>query len=163
MNGAQNCKSLNIFVFMCEHPWIILFQLCVLFRRCEGAPVYPDETLQQIRKLNVTQANLIASNSTVKCNLIPNLCDWQLHLYEGHAFSVPLVQTVESTTTRSPALPIAGQKIFELNHNVSGPQLFILAEIEPKSRRELRRKRKLWRRATFNHLSKQKFILLVVQ
>ncbi|XP_032572436.1 uncharacterized protein LOC116800620 [Drosophila sechellia] len=146
-----------------SYTWIVLFQLCVLFRRCEGAPEHPDEALQPLRELNVTQANLIASNSTVKCQLIPNLCDWQLHLYEGHAFSVPLVQTVESTTIRPPAPPMAGLKIFELNHNVSGPQLFILAEIEPKSRRGLRRKRKLLRRATFNHSSKQKFILLAVQ
>ncbi|XP_043645401.1 uncharacterized protein LOC122614809 [Drosophila teissieri] len=149
--------------FFRSNPWIIFLQLCVLFRWCEGAPVHQDEALQQLRVLNVTQASLIASNSTVKCSLTPNLCDWQLHLYDGHAFSVPLVQTMESTTTQAPPLPTAGQNIFELNHNVGGPQLFILAEIEPKSRRRLRRKRKLWRRATFNHSSKQKFILLVVQ
>ncbi|KQS62233.1 uncharacterized protein LOC26526045 [Drosophila erecta] len=149
--------------FFRSNPWIIVLQLCAFLRWCEGAPVHQNEALQQLSQMNVTQANLIASNSTVKCSLTPNLCDWQLHLYEGHAFSVPLAQTMESTTTRAPPLPTAGQKMFELNHKVSGAQLFILAEIEPKSRRRLRRKRKLWRRATFNHSSKQKFILLVVQ
>ncbi|KAH8358245.1 hypothetical protein KR084_009080 [Drosophila pseudotakahashii] len=136
-------------------PWLLLF----LLRWSEAAPQpIQDEALQQLRQLDLSQAKLIAANSSAKCTLTPNLCDWQLHLYDGHAFSVPLVQAVESIPSSTVPPPKSGQEIFELTHPNSGSQLFILAEIEPKPRR-----RKLRRRATFNHLSKQKFVLLVVQ
>ncbi|XP_016989467.1 uncharacterized protein LOC108051763 [Drosophila rhopaloa] len=140
-----------------------LFLFCILARWCEAAPLLQDEALQQLGQLNLTQAKLIADNPSVKCSLTPNLCDWQLHLYEGHGFSVPLVQAVESPPTRAPSK--AGQEIFGLGHQDGGGQhqLFILADIEPKTRRKLRRKRKLRRRVALNHLSKQKFVLLVVQ
>ncbi|XP_016928486.3 uncharacterized protein [Drosophila suzukii] len=141
--------------------WLVFLPCCVFLRWCEAAPQIQDEILQQLKELNLSQAKLIAANSTVKCSLTPNLCDWQLHLYENHRFSVPLVETVKSTPTKAP--PNAGQEIFELTHQDSGSQLFIVAEIEPKSRREWRRRGKLRRRPTFNHLSKQKFVLLVVQ
>ncbi|XP_016992933.2 uncharacterized protein [Drosophila takahashii] len=136
-------------------PWLLL----LLLRWSEAAPQHiQDEALQQLRQLDLSQAKLIAANSSAKCTLTPNLCDWQLHLYEGHSFSVPLVQEVESKPSSTVSPPKAAQEIFELTQPNTEPQLFILAEIEPKSRRG-----KLRRRATFNHLSKQKFVLLVVQ
>ncbi|XP_016946798.1 uncharacterized protein LOC108022422 [Drosophila biarmipes] len=142
-------------------PWLVLLPCCFFLQWCEAAPQIQDEVLQQLKELNLSQAKLIAANSTVKCTMTPSLCDWQLHLYEGHEFSVPLDQTVESITTKAPSN--AGQEIFELTPQDSGLQLYIVAEIEPKSRRERRRKGKLRRPSTFNHLSKQKFVLLAVQ
>ncbi|XP_017051571.1 uncharacterized protein LOC108095146 [Drosophila ficusphila] len=141
--------------------WLVLLVSCGLDRRCRAAPQIQDEALQQLKQLNLAQAKLISDNSSAKCSLTPNLCDWQLHLYEGHGFSVPLNQAVESATTQKPST--TGQEIFELSHQNTGTQLFILAEIEPKFRRKLRRKSKFRRRATVNHLSKPKFVLLVVQ
>ncbi|XP_017072791.2 uncharacterized protein LOC108109027 [Drosophila eugracilis] len=142
-------------------PWLVLISFFALAQWSKAIPLLQDEALQELKDLNLTQAKLISDNSSAKCSLTPNLCDWQLHLYDGHAFSVPLVQAVQSTTTQSPSK--TGQELFGLTHQDSGMQLFIVAEVEPKSRRELRKKRKLRRRVTFNHLSKQKFVLLVVQ
>ncbi|KAI8036895.1 uncharacterized protein LOC128256111 [Drosophila gunungcola] len=138
-----------------------LFTFCILVLWCEAAPPIQDEALQQLRQLSLTQAKLIVDNSSAKCSLIPNLCDWQLHLYEGHVFSVPLIQPMENPTTPAPSK--FNQEVFGLARQENGPQLFIVADVEPKSRRKVRGKRKLRRRFTLNHLSKQKFVLLVVQ
>ncbi|XP_017126302.1 uncharacterized protein LOC108145411 [Drosophila elegans] len=138
-----------------------LFTFCILVLWCEAAPTIQDEALQQLRQLTLTQAKLIADNSSAKCSLTPNLCGWQLHLYEGHGFSVPLIQPVQNPTTRAPSN--VAQEVFGLTRQENGPQLFIVADVEPKSRRKVRGKRKLRRRATLNYLSKQKFVLLVVQ
>ncbi|XP_034652818.1 uncharacterized protein LOC117891447 [Drosophila subobscura] len=126
------------------------------------------EALQQIPKLNRTQVQLIAGNASLRCGLIPELCDWQLHLYSGHPFSVPLSfgeSTVSSsssstnTTTQSPKDVVAAstEEVFSL------PSLLLVAQVEPKPRREKRRKRKLRRRPTFGLLSKKQFVWLFFQ
>ncbi|BFG06098.1 uncharacterized protein DMAD_04686 [Drosophila madeirensis] len=121
------------------------------------------EALQQIPKLNLTQVQLIAGNASLRCGLIPELCDWQLHLYSGHPFSVPLSfgeTTVSSTTTtQSPKDVVAAstEEVFSL------PSLLLVAQVEPMPRREKRRKRKLRRRPTFGLLSKKQFVWLFFQ
>ncbi|SPP73806.1 uncharacterized protein LOC117591975 [Drosophila guanche] len=128
------------------------------------------EALQQIPKLNLTQVQLIAGNASLRCGLIPELCDWQLHLYSGHPFSVPLsfgestvstpaTITTTTTTTQSPkdVVVASTEEVFSL------PSLLLVAQVEPKPRREKRRKRKLRRRRTFCLLSKKQFVWLFFQ
>ncbi|XP_022232787.2 uncharacterized protein LOC111081140 [Drosophila obscura] len=120
-------------------------------------------TLQQIPKLNLTQVQLIANNASLRCSLIPELCDWQLQLYSGHPFSVPLSfgESMVSTTTQAPKDVVAAstptEEVFSL------PSLLLVAQVEPKPRREKRRKRKLRRRPTFGFLSKKRFVWLYFQ
>ncbi|XP_017024960.1 uncharacterized protein [Drosophila kikkawai] len=136
-------------------PWQVLFTICLAVRWCTAGPVIHDDVLQDLKRLNLTQAKLIAENSTIKCSLTPNLCDWQLHLYEGHSFSAPLAPVVQAT-----AAPV--RETFELTPPEAGPQLFIVAEVEPKPKRKVRHRRKLSRRTPFNYSSKHRFIWLVL-
>ncbi|KAH8373107.1 hypothetical protein KR009_011895 [Drosophila setifemur] len=130
-------------------PWLIVIHFAILPWLYQAAPMLHDADLQQLTKLNLIQAKLITNNSTAKCSLTPFFCDWQLHLYEGHTFSVPLAQTVVSTTSMAP--PISRDpEIFDLTSLQSGAQLFIVAEVEPKKRQVLRAKRKHRRRTTGN-------------
>ncbi|KAH8410986.1 hypothetical protein KR222_004914, partial [Zaprionus bogoriensis] len=129
--------------------WLLLLLLTLfgsLFDR--GTAVLPHvEALQQIPQLNQSQLALIAQNATARCNLWPQLCAWQLHLYEGHAFSVQLPHNVatspESTTsTTSPTTeaPSAVPLIFTVPGLQNTQQLLIYAQVEPKRGRTRRRR-----------------------
>lgn len=135
--------------------WLLLLSIFAVDAGAVGGTA-----LQELTKLNLTQAKLISDNTTVKCTVIPDLCDWQLHLYEGHAFSVPLLQTAAPQAT-SPAPSTPAPEIFELSPQDSGLKVYIVAEVIPKP--EQRRRRKLRRRTAFNYFPKQKFALLVFQ
>ncbi|XP_020806843.1 uncharacterized protein LOC110182992 [Drosophila serrata] len=140
--------------------WQVIFTICLTVRWCTTSPVINDGVLQDLKKLNLSQAKLVADNSTIKCSFTPNLCDWQLHLYGGHSFSVPLQPVVDKTIAQKTTTV---RETFELTPPGAGPQLFLVAEVEPKPKKEMRRKRKLARQTPFNYLSKHRFILLVLQ
>ncbi|KAH8260963.1 hypothetical protein KR044_001113 [Drosophila immigrans] len=137
-------------------------------------PPHLAETLHQIPQLSHDQVALIAGNATARCKLTPELCDWQLHLYEGHAFSVQLPQhnnnggnnststtstssttTTTTTTTRAPLvetepIPI----IFAVPGSDPSHKLLIYAQVErrqswtklSKSQRQRQRRRRQRRR-----------------
>ncbi|KAH8279337.1 hypothetical protein KR026_006898 [Drosophila bipectinata] len=135
--------------------WLLLLSMC-----SSDAAAVEATALQGLTKLNLTEAKLISDNTTVKCMVTPDLCGWQLHLYEGHAFSVPLPQAAApQATTQEPSMPAT--EVFELSPQDSGSRIYIVAEVKPKSER--RRRRKLRRRTSFNYFSKQKYALLVFQ
>ncbi|KAH8258105.1 hypothetical protein KR038_005747 [Drosophila bunnanda] len=142
--------------------WIVVvLAICLTARCCTAGPVINDGVLQDLRKLNLTQAKLVSDNSTLKCSLTPNLCDWQLHLYEGHSFSVPLSPVERGTVALKNPGPV--RETFALTPSGGEPQLFLVAHVEPKPKKEMRHKRKLARQSPFNHSSKHRFILLVLQ
>ncbi|KAH8290461.1 hypothetical protein KR054_003302 [Drosophila jambulina] len=141
-------------------PWQVVFTICLAAQWCTASPVIHDGVLQDLKKLDLNQAKLVADNSTLKCSLSPNLCDWQLHLYEGHSFTAPLLPVVQGTEAQKITAPV--RETFGLTPPEAGPQLFIVAEVEPKPKREVRRKRKLARRTPFSYSSEHRFILLVL-
>lgn len=118
------------------------------------------EPLQQIPQLSYGQLVLIASNATVRCNVMPQLCNWQLHLYDGHAFSVELPQhvatstastiTKESTTTttsttKAPKIePQLAPLIFAVPGLDNPQKLLIYAQVErePRPKRGRSRRRR---------------------
>ncbi|KAH8371169.1 hypothetical protein KR093_006361 [Drosophila rubida] len=138
---------------MCDGLRMLLLPLVALTwpvaRLDAAAPRLLEETLQHIPKLSHAQVALIADNATARCELMPQLCDWQLHLYDGHAFSVQLPQRDSSksnnaasststsstssttTTTSSPLLeneptPV----IFAVPSSDQGHKLLIYAQVE---------------------------------
>ncbi|EDW85919.1 uncharacterized protein Dwil_GK22886 [Drosophila willistoni] len=119
--------------------------------------------LKQIPTLNLTQVTLIAENATARCNLIPNLCNWQLHLYGGHAFSVPLKQEEQKKAMEKEIIkPKPTRTVFTLSLPDDSKELLFYADIEPKSRAmEKRRKRRLRPRrpATFHSVGQRNVIL----
>ncbi|XP_015039931.2 uncharacterized protein [Drosophila pseudoobscura] len=143
--------------------WPLLPLFCLVVRSSSATPALQEEALQQIPTLNLTQVQLIAGNASLRCSLIPELCDWQLHLYSGHHFSVPLsfAESTVSTTTLSPMEVVAASTPTEQVFSLA--PLRLVAQIEPKPRREKRGKRKLRRRSTFGILSKKQFVWLFFQ
>ncbi|KAH8255858.1 hypothetical protein KR032_001287, partial [Drosophila birchii] len=135
--------------------WQVIFTICLSVRWCTASPVILDGVLQDLKKLNLSQAKLVTDNATIKCSLTPNLCDWQLHLYEGHSFTVPLSPVVPGNAAQKTKAPV--QETFALTPPEDGPQLFIVADVETKPKKEMRHKRKLARRTPFNYSSKHRF------
>ncbi|EDV35981.2 uncharacterized protein Dana_GF12745 [Drosophila ananassae] len=135
--------------------WLLLLSICAA-----DAGAIDGTALQELAKLNLTQAKLISDNTTVKCMVTPDLCDWQIHLYEGHAFSVPLPQAAAAQAATQ-ALSTPAPEVFELSPQDSGSKIYIVAEVKPKPER--RRRRKLRRRTAFNYFPKRRFALLVFQ
>lgn len=135
--------------------WLLLLSICAA-----DAGAIDGTALQELAKLNLTQAKLISDNTTVKCMVTPDLCDWQIHLYEGHAFSVLLPQAAAAQAATQ-ALSTPAPEVFELSPQDSGSKIYIVAEVKPKPER--RRRRKLRRRTAFNYFPKRRFALLVFQ
>ncbi|XP_034105390.1 uncharacterized protein LOC117568689 [Drosophila albomicans] len=104
----QVLSSQGVAMAMCDGlRMLLLLPAMVLAWSVVRVDATLDETLQHIPKLSHAQVALIADNATARCKLTPELCDWQLHLYEGHAFSVQLPQdnniTNSTSTTTSPS------------------------------------------------------------
>ncbi|KAH8280446.1 hypothetical protein KR018_007488 [Drosophila ironensis] len=158
--------------FFKTFSWLLLHSICMV--QVGAAPPLPEESLQQLLQLDLSQAKLASDNATAKCIVTPDLCDWQLHLYEGHAFSAPLSPATTNPAPTVPASPspspspaaaplMPAPEVFHINPPDGGSQLFIVAEVERRREQAARRKRKLRRRTTFNYSPKRKFVLLVFQ
>ncbi|KAL7735330.1 hypothetical protein ACLKA6_015718 [Drosophila palustris] len=132
---------------MCDVLLLLLLSLPLLTwsnLQAEAAPLNDEVALRQIPKLSHGQVALIAGNATARCKFIPQLCDWQLQLYEGHAFSLQLPQTnnnnynnvasttTTTTTTSSPQVEsVSNSVIFA----VPGQnKLFIYAQVERRAK-----------------------------
>ncbi|EDV90334.1 GH11316 [Drosophila grimshawi] len=126
-------------------PRTLVLLLIQVIIRCEAAPI-PNviAALQQIPKLSYGQLSVLDANSMARCNLIPQLCDWQLHLYEGHSFSVHMpnfspgvigelesnaVHTTTTTTTERPSILLR----FEVSGLKKSDNLLIYAQVEGKA------------------------------
>ncbi|EDW58847.2 uncharacterized protein Dvir_GJ18722 [Drosophila virilis] len=117
--------------------WLLL-QLAI---RSEAVAPPSLEALQQIPQLSYDQVALIADNATARCQLMPQLCDWQLHLYEGHPFQVELPSSQDAageqmevvtrpaagTSTASPNLSLLSFAVPGVNNN---HELLIYAQLD---------------------------------
>ncbi|EDW08211.1 uncharacterized protein Dmoj_GI19840 [Drosophila mojavensis] len=98
--------------------------------------------LQQIPQLSHEQVALIAANATARCQLVPQLCDWQLHLYEGHAFQVSLPETGPEQDEQLPSEPNAQQLLFTVPSAEHEQMLLIYAQVERKAKPSLKTRNK---------------------
>lgn len=142
-----------------------MYFLLLLLTGClfvEGIAIESNiEPLQQIPQLSYGQLVLIANNATARCSLMPQLCNWQLHLYDGHAFRVELPQhvatstastitkesaTIATSTTKVPQMePQLAPLIFAVPGLDNPQQLLIYAQVErePRPKRGRSRRRRL--------------------
>lgn len=125
---------------MCVELLLLLLLASCLFVEgsTEGSYLEP---LQQIPQLSYAQLSLLASNATARCSLMPQLCNWQLHLYEGHGFPVELpTSTVgtSSTTSTTVAPQMPAPLIFAIPGLNNPQQLLIYAQVEPETPRPKR-------------------------
>ncbi|XP_034480014.1 uncharacterized protein LOC117785865 [Drosophila innubila] len=123
---------------MCDVLRMLLLLLAWLTLLQVDAAPGDDEALQQIPKLNHAQVALIAGNATARCKLIPELCSYQLHLFEGHAFSVQLSQNdnnnnLATTTTTTNTPPVDSESI-PMIFAVPGHKLWIYAQVERRTK-----------------------------
>ncbi|KAM8711312.1 hypothetical protein ACLKA7_000452 [Drosophila subpalustris] len=131
---------------MCDVLMLLLLLLPLLtwsYLEAKAAPLSDEVALRQIPKLSHGQVALIAGNATARCQFIPQLCDWQLQLYEGHAFSLQLPQTsnnnnnvasttTTTTTTSSPQVEsVPNAVIFAVPGQNT---LFIYAQVERRAK-----------------------------
>jgi len=137
---------------MCHRLRMLLLFLTWPVLQLDAAPTNAnDEALRQIPKLSHAQVALIAGNATERCKFRTELCDWQLHLYEGHAFSVQLPQNSNklnynksvATTTTTTSLPPVESKPIPVIFAVPGHKLFIYAQVERRPNLAKTRRRKL--------------------
>jgi len=147
------CHRLRMLLLLLFLTWPVL--------QLDAAPTTNtnDVALSQIPKLSHAQVALIAGNATERCKFRTELCDWQLHLYEGHAFSVQLPQNSNNknknnksvaTTTTTTSLPPVESKPIPVIFAVPGHKLFIYAQVERRPNLAKTRQRKLL--ANFNKL-----------
>ncbi|XP_030560507.1 uncharacterized protein LOC115762447 [Drosophila novamexicana] len=138
---------------MCALRGTILWLLLQLAKRSDAIAPSGIEALQQIPQLSYDQVALIAGNATARCQLMPQLCDWQLHLYEGHPFQVELpssqgavgeqvevvTRPAAGTSTASPDLSLLSFAVPGINNN---HELLIYAQVETVSKPKPKRRPK---------------------
>ncbi|TDG48902.1 hypothetical protein AWZ03_004586 [Drosophila navojoa] len=98
--------------------------------------------LQQIPQLSHEQLALIAGNATARCQLVPQLCDWQLHLYEGHAFQVSLPENGPQPDEQQPGEAPTQQLLFTVPSAEHEQMLLIYAQVERQAKPSLKPKNK---------------------